>query len=150
MSQTNAVTESSRQAVRPHWQFQPGVSANPGGRKKDHELAAMLSPHVPTAVEAIVRNLSSDKHSLRAAEILLDRVFGKPAQSVAIEGDAATSNVLAHLLAARMVAQIQAQNGPETVLDGVAEPAGHHGAEEALTPRSASTPPPNIFEPASE
>ena len=89
-----------------------------------------------------MRNLSSDKHSLRAAEILLDRVFGKPAQSVAIEGDAATSNVLAHLLAARMVAQIQAEQPTleaKVVADETTAPA-----------TNVSTPPPNIFEPASE
>jgi len=103
----------------------------------------MLSPHVPTAVEAIVRNLSSDKHSLRAAEILLDRVFGKPAQSVAIEGDAATSNVLAHLLAARMVAQIQAEQQPTLEAKVVAD-------ETTAPTTNVSTPPPNIFEPASE
>jgi len=143
LSQTIAVTEISRASERPHWQFKPGVSPNPGGRPKGlNELAAMLSPHVPTAVEAIVRNLSSDKHSLRAAEILLDRVFGKPAQSVAIEGDAATSNVLAHLLAARMVAQIQAEQPTleaKVVADETTAPA-----------TNVSTPPPNIFEPASE
>jgi len=78
---------------------------------------------------------------LAAANSLLDRGFGRPSQQVTVDGDSTTSSVLQHLLAARLVAAIDASSAPPAgpVLDGVAEPT-----------TNVSTPPPNIFEPASE
>lgn len=98
----------------------------------------MLSPHVPTAVKAIVRCLDDPKHSLRAAEILLDRVYGKPVQAIS-SPDAATTITFLHLVAARAFSeQMQAGNVP--VIEGNTDVA---------TDTNVSTKP-DLMEPAKE
>ena len=70
--------------------FQPGQSGNPGGRpKEDPHLKAMARVHTEAAVQVLVDALSDENGRTRiaAAEALLDRGYGKPAQSVAVTGE---------------------------------------------------------------
>jgi len=81
---------------------------------------------------------------LAAANSLLDRGYGKPAQSVNVEGSDGNSNVLMHLLAAKAIARLEAENALPTLEAKVV-------ADETTAPTTnVSTPPPHIFEPASE
>lgn len=70
-------------------QFKPGQSGNPRGRPKESaDLKALARQHTKEAVERLVHWLRSDnpKASVTAAQALLDRGYGKPAQSVTGEG----------------------------------------------------------------
>lgn len=69
--------------------WQAGKSGNPGGRKKlDPVAKEMFSPLLPEALKAVKIGLASDDEDLRlrAASMVLDRVFGKPAQGVELTG----------------------------------------------------------------
>jgi hypothetical protein len=68
--------------------FQPGVSGNPGGRAKPGSLdiAALARSHAPEAIEALVRGLKDPKHYVHAAQVLLDRGFGRAPQTIAVDG----------------------------------------------------------------
>jgi hypothetical protein len=68
--------------------FQPGQSGNPGGRPKDddetREVKALARQHSKAALLRLVEWMASDnpKASVTACNALLDRGFGKPAQSL--------------------------------------------------------------------
>jgi hypothetical protein len=65
--------------------FQPGQSGNPGGRPRvDPKLRDAAREHTEAALAVIVECLGdTDKRiSLKAAEIILDRGYGKPPQAV--------------------------------------------------------------------
>src|SRR5665213_85610 len=71
--------------------WQPGVSANPGGRPRWlKEAREAMREHVPSAVAKIVEimggKVGEEKVSIRmqmeAAREILDRVLGKPAQTI--------------------------------------------------------------------
>lgn len=69
--------------------FKKGQSGNPGGRPKDvGEVKDLARKHTKDAVERLVHWLHSDnpKASVSAASVLLDRGWGKAAQSVAHTG----------------------------------------------------------------
>ena len=71
--------------------FQPGKSGNPGGGPKEApKLRDAARAHTEAALQVIVASLGDDdaKVRLKAAEIILDRGYGKPAQSVTVGGDA--------------------------------------------------------------
>lgn len=69
--------------------FEKGQSGNPGGRpKEDSEVKALARQYGREAVEKLadlMRN-ADDRTAAAAANALLDRGFGKPAQVIA--GDA--------------------------------------------------------------
>lgn len=70
--------------------FKPGQSGNPLGKPKvPEEVMAMWSKLVPEAIKAVQACLASDDLELRlkAANVVLDRKFGKPAQSVEATGE---------------------------------------------------------------
>ena len=76
--------------------FKKGVSGNPLGKpKKLPELDKLLSDVLGeekegvTAMETIIKALrmKAAKGDIRAAEILLDRCYGKSKQSVHVTGD---------------------------------------------------------------
>lgn len=65
--------------------FKPGRSGNPGGRPKDvGEVADLAKQHTETAISRLVDWMISDnaKASVAAAQALLDRGWGRPAQAV--------------------------------------------------------------------
>jgi len=69
--------------------FQKGQSGNPGGRPKTlAEFKELTRNHSAEAVEKLVRMMRNGPptQAVRAAEILLDRAWGKPAQRNEIAG----------------------------------------------------------------
>jgi hypothetical protein len=126
--------------------FQPGVSGNAGGRAKPGSLdiAALARSHAPEAIAALVRGLDDPKHYVHAAQVLLDRGFGKPKQ--VIEGDV-QSLTLQHLIAARDVAariEVMLANGTlSPMIEGEVEPQ----TERTTT---AMDGPPDLMTPALE
>lgn len=69
--------------------FQPGQSGNPGGRpREDRELREACRAKTEKAINALVRILDNKKSpaaaKVAAACALLDRGYGKPAQSIAM------------------------------------------------------------------
>ena len=68
--------------------FQPGQSGNPGGRPKEskeaREAKRLAGQHSARAIERLRELLDGDdpRVSVSAAQALLDRAFGKPAQPV--------------------------------------------------------------------
>jgi hypothetical protein len=71
--------------------WQPGVSANPGGRPKWlKEMREQMREHVPAAVAKIVAIMGGKvdgkdvtlRMQMEAAREILDRVLGKPAQTI--------------------------------------------------------------------
>ena len=69
--------------------FVKGQSGNPRGRPKvDFEVRAAARLHGEAAVRKLVEIMQGDDNrlALSAAQALLDRGFGKPAQSVEFAG----------------------------------------------------------------
>jgi type IV pilus biogenesis protein CpaD/CtpE len=70
--------------------FAPGQSGNPGGRSKESaRIKALASSYAETAIRKLVKIMEEspdEKNALAAANALLDRGIGKPAQ-VHIGGD---------------------------------------------------------------
>ncbi len=67
--------------------FKKGQSGNPGGRpKEDDEIKRLARIHAPDALKRLAYWLKSDnpKASVSAAQALLDRGYGKPAQQVGV------------------------------------------------------------------
>lgn len=65
--------------------FQKGVSGNPGGRKKGStEIVMLAREHTTRAIERLAEIMESDDLSaaVKAATVLLERGYGKPAQEV--------------------------------------------------------------------
>ena len=78
--------------------FQPGKSGNPGGRPKTlQEVRDAFRLHTITARDTLVSILENeekkDSDRIRAAEVLLNRAWGTPEQSVAVSGGLTTATV---------------------------------------------------------
>jgi hypothetical protein len=72
---------------QPNPGFKKGQSGNPSGRPKDLQgIKALCQEHAPLAIAKAVEILKSKnaKHSdkLKAADMILDRAYGKPLQEV--------------------------------------------------------------------
>lgn len=73
--------------------FQPGNSANPGGRPKKTEEERTLeqmckekTPDALTAILAIMSRSQNDRARLAAAQYIVDRGWGKAKESVELSG----------------------------------------------------------------
>ena len=147
MSEQTAVSAGRHLSEDRPWLWKPGQSGNPNGRPQSELDVQKLCRKYGTKAVDVLASLMDDQDArirLAAANSLLDRGFGRPSQQVTVDGDSTTSSVLQHLLAARLVATIDASNAPPTLEAKVV-------ADETTAPdTNVSTPPPNIFEPASE
>ncbi len=70
--------------------FQPGQSGNPSGRPKiPEDIRIAFREAVPEALETLKKIVASptakDADKIRAAEVILDRSYGKAPQSMEIE-----------------------------------------------------------------
>jgi hypothetical protein len=70
--------------------FAPGQSGNPGGRSKESaRIKALAASHAESAIKKLVKIMDEsedDKTVIAAAQALLDRGLGKPAQAI-VGGD---------------------------------------------------------------
>ena len=81
--------------------FEKGKSGNPGGRPKEvAEVRELAQKHGPAAIQRLVTLMSSDNErtAVAACEAILNRGYGRPAQSVTVAGE---------------------ENGPPVQLEGV-------------------------------
>jgi hypothetical protein len=70
--------------------FQKGQSGNPGGRpKEDNEVKRLARQQSKAAIRRLTFWMKSDnpKASVSAAQALLDRGYGKPAQAIEHSGE---------------------------------------------------------------
>jgi len=75
--------------------FQPGQSGNPKGstkskKQKEKQIRELLLKFVPDAVTAIGEMLKDPDHMPFAVKEVLDRVYGKAAQTIDATEDAKT------------------------------------------------------------
>lgn len=72
--------------------FRPGESGNPGGRPKvKGEIRELAQKHGPAALECLVALMKSKNQrvAVAAAQAILDRAYGRPAQAIQLDGDLA-------------------------------------------------------------
>ena len=70
--------------------FEKGKSGNPGGRPKEvAEVRELAKEHGAAAIERLVELMASDNErtAVSACEAILNRGYGRPAQSVIVAGD---------------------------------------------------------------
>ncbi len=70
--------------------FKKGQSGNPGGRPKEvAEVRKLAKEHGPAAIERLVELMSSENErtAVAACEAILNRGYGRPAQSVTLAGE---------------------------------------------------------------
>lgn len=81
---------TKRRAPSSAWK--PGQSGNPGGRPKDiAEVRDLARLHTAAAIAALVKIAETGKSEsarVSAADALLDRGWGRPQQSVTLDGGA--------------------------------------------------------------
>lgn len=83
----NSMTTAKKVIGRP---FEKGKSGNPSGRPKDNpELKEACRSHTMECIAVLVgivnNSKSKDNDRIKAAEVLLDRGYGKPVQSVDLD-----------------------------------------------------------------
>lgn len=81
--------------------WKPGQSGNLKGRtKKIPELDTLLSNIKESDWQAVVNNLvkMAKKNNVRAAEVLLDRGFGKVKQDIGLTGDGLNINLVRNVV----------------------------------------------------
>ena len=88
-TQSSGRSNGGTKNLRP---FQKGQSGNPGGRKKiPDDIKEMLNAATPDAYKLLCETINNEKEKtelrVRCAEIVLDRVYGKPKQSVDVVAD---------------------------------------------------------------
>jgi hypothetical protein len=114
--------------------FRPGASGNPTGRSRDSlDIAKVARQYGPKCIEVVAKLLTDrdKKVRLSAAQTLLDRGFGRPAQHVTTDGE---QNVtLMHLVAARAIS-VELHHGlaPPPAIEGTLQPQGGDLTEPAL------------------
>jgi hypothetical protein len=100
--------------------FAKGKSGNPAGRPKAatlEEIRAIARRAAPEMVEtllAIARSSDSDRAKAAAANAVLDRAYGKPAQMLA-DADGNSINWMDFLLAARSRFQADDHGASDTI-----------------------------------
>ncbi len=70
--------------------FKKGQSGNPGGRPKEvSEVKDLARTHGVDAIERLVELIASDNErtAVAACEAILNRGYGRPAQSMSLSGD---------------------------------------------------------------
>lgn len=86
--------------------FQPGQSGNPGGRSKESSrIKALAASHAESAIKklvAIMETSADEETVIRAAQALLDRGLGKPAQAI-IGGDEDDPTIKVETIAIKLV-----------------------------------------------
>ena len=95
-------TESSGTAVpKGLTPWPPGQSGNPGGRRP---LPDAFKERGPEALERLVEFMTDDdsRIALRATEVVVERIYGKPAQPLEHEAGAEMLDILAERLQKRL------------------------------------------------
>jgi len=104
-------------AQRINGKFAPGVSGNPGGvseaRREMQELARLHSVEAIETAVRIMRTGKSETSRLVAANMLLDRGWGKPRQSVDVEQQGRSLEDILRAIAAARVDEAQAPGDSE-------------------------------------
>ena len=103
MSENRQPAVNSRPRSERPWLFQPGQSANPGGRTRTADVAALARQHTAAAIEALADALRDPKTRVAAAVALLNRGHGMPPQKIDAEG--AQNLTLMHLVASREISE---------------------------------------------
>lgn len=88
MSEIRPKADGKRKA--PKSAFKPGQSGNPGGRRKLTpeefdivEQCKLKTPQALLTIETIMLKGASEKNRLAAAQVIIERAYGKPKQEVA-------------------------------------------------------------------
>ena len=103
MSENRQPAVNSRPRSERPWLFQPGQSANPGGRNRTADIAALARQHAPAAIAALAAALKDPRTRVPAAVALLNRGYGMPTQPITGEGPQSLS--VLHLVAAKEVTE---------------------------------------------
>lgn len=117
MAGNSGRTAKQRGPGRP---FRPGQSGNPNGRPKAHgEFVEACRARTPKALEVLDQEMELGDSRVQAAIKVLEWAWGKPATAPEDrEAMTATTNGLAELSTAEIVAAVRALNGKAHGEDG--------------------------------